>query len=97
MGLQRNEPVPVECIKIVEKLAGTIAINIVRDVTRISKIPAYRQITLALANGHYSIVPNPDRRKSSKSTATMKPKKPLIYCENGVVFDGKSILWNYKN
>lgn len=94
LDLERDEPVPVECIGKVEKLAGTIAINIVGNVTRISKSPAYRQVTLALANGHYSIVPNPDRRKIT--TAINKPKKPLIYCENGVndtvaIFDGKSV------
>src|SRR2546423_13444865 len=56
--------------------------------------PAHRQITLILANGHYSIMPNPERRKTN--TATFKPKIPLIYQENGVnntvkVYDGNLI------
>src|SRR5207248_1218917 len=72
LGLQRADPVPVSCIEKVECLARTIAINITGDVIRISSSPAYRRITLILANGHYSIVSNPDRRKTN--TATSKPK-----------------------
>src|SRR2546421_6779312 len=63
LGLQRADPVPVSCIEIVERLARTIAINITGDITRISSNPAHKQITLILANGHYSIMSNPDRRK----------------------------------
>src|SRR5688572_940597 len=94
LGLQRNEAVPVELIEKVEKLAKTIAINIVGDFTRISKNTAHRQITLTLANGHYSITPNPDRFKIN--TATSKPKEPLIYKVDGInntvkIFDGKDV------
>jgi hypothetical protein len=93
LGLQRNDPVPVSLIEKVELLAKTIAINVIGDETRISKSPAHRHITLTLANGHFSLVPNPDRRKTVAGTA--KPKKPLIYQENGVngtakIYDGKS-------
>jgi len=78
----------------VERLARTIAINITEDIIRMSSNPAHRQITLILANGHYSIVPNPDRRKTN--TATSKPKIPLIYQKDGVnntvrVYDGNYI------
>ena len=80
----------------VECLAKTIAINIIgdSDVTRISSSPAHRQITLILANDHYSIMPNPDRRKTN--TVTSKPKIPFIYQEDGVnntvkVYDGNLI------
>ena len=94
LELQRDDPVPVSCIEKVERLARTIAINITEDVIRISSSPAYRRITLILANGHYSIVSNPDRRKTN--TATSKPKIPLIYQEDGVnntvrVYDGNYI------
>ena len=63
-------------------------------IARISTNPAHRRITLILANGHYSIVSNPDRRKTN--TATSKPKIPLIYQEDGVnntvrVYDGNYI------
>src|SRR5207248_10745133 len=61
LGLQRADSVPVSCIEKVERLDRTIAINITGDVIRISSSPAYRRITLILANGHYSIVSNPDR------------------------------------
>src|SRR5215210_2823452 len=59
-----------------------------------SSNPAYRQITLILANGHYSIVFNPDRRKTN--TAISKPKIPLIYQEDRInntvkVYDGNLI------
>lgn len=94
LGLKRNAPVPVHLIEKVEHLARSIAINITGDINQISKSPAHRQITLTLANGHYSLVPNPDRRQTDPGTT--KPKMPLIYREDGVnntakVFDGKSI------
>ena len=92
LGLQRTDPVPVNYIEKVERLARSIAINITGDVTRISKSPAHRKITLTLANGHYSLVPNPDRRRTDPGTT--KLKKPLIYQEGGVnnivkIYDGK--------
>lgn len=94
LGLPRDASVPVSCIEKVERLARSIAINIVGDVTRISNNHAYRRITLTLTNGHYSIVPNPDRKKINN--ATDKPKCPLIYQEDGInnivkIYDGKSI------
>jgi hypothetical protein len=94
LELQRADPVPVSCIEKVERLARTIAINITGDVTRISPSPAHRRITLTLANGHYSLVPNPDRKRFDPGKT--KPKIPLIYQENGIInlvriYDGKSI------
>lgn len=94
LGLQRSDPIPVSCIEKIERLAKSIAINIVGDVTIISpNSSAYRQITLTLANGHYSIIPNQDRKRANIDTA--KPKRPLIYQEDGVnnivqIYDGKS-------
>ncbi|GBC15358.2 hypothetical protein GLOIN_2v1849173 [Rhizophagus irregularis DAOM 181602=DAOM 197198] len=41
LGLNRDAPIPVSCMDKVEQLAGSLAINIVGDITRISKrIPA---------------------------------------------------------
>ena len=80
----------------VERLAKTIAINITGDgdVIRISFSLAHRRITLILANGHYSIMSNPERKKTN--TTTSKPKIPLIYQEDGVnntvkIYDGNLI------
>ena len=94
LGLQRADPVPVSCIEEVERLAGSIAINIAGDNTRISKSPANRRITLTLANGHYSIVPNPERKKTN--SVDRKPKKPITYQEDGInnrvsIYNGKTI------
>ena len=94
LGLKRNAPVPVHLIEKVERLARSIAINITGDINRISKSPAHRQITLTLANGHYSLVPNPDRRQTDPGTA--KPKLPITYQEDGInnivkIYNGKSI------
>ncbi|RHZ83556.1 hypothetical protein Glove_91g113 [Diversispora epigaea] len=50
LGLQRNDPIPVSFIEKVEKIVKTIAINIIGDVTILSKSKAYRKITLVLAN-----------------------------------------------
>ncbi|GET56684.1 hypothetical protein GLOIN_2v1472929 [Rhizophagus irregularis DAOM 181602=DAOM 197198] len=38
LGLNRDAPIPVSCMDKVEQLAGSLAINIVGDITRISKI-----------------------------------------------------------
>jgi len=94
LGLQRDEPVPVDLIPKVEKLAKTIAINVVGDKTRISRSPAQRRITIILTNGHYSLAKNPDRRETKAWTA--KPKKPLIYQKDGVnntvkTYDGENV------
>src|SRR5213082_2815970 len=65
LGLQRTDPVPVSCIGEVERLARSIAINITGEATRLSESPAYRRITLILANGHYSLAQNPGRKQIS--------------------------------
>ena len=93
LGLQRTDPVPVSCIKEVERLARSIAINITGDVAQISKSPAHRKITLTLANGHYSLTSNPERKQISSVNG--KPKRPLSYQEDGInnlvkVYDGNS-------
>ena len=96
LGLQRNDLVPVKLIEKVEKIAKTIAIDIIGDATYNSQSKAYRKITLVLANSHYSIAVNKNRRKID--TCTAKPKKPLVYQyyiqnqENIVkIYDGKII------
>ena len=78
----------------VVSIARTIAINITDDITKISSSPAYRRITLILANGHYSIMSNPKRKKTN--TATSKSKILLIYQEDGInnivrIYDGNLI------
>ena len=93
LGLQRNDPIPVSFIEKVEKLIKTIAINVIGDVTILSKSKAYRKITLVLANGHYTLVKNPNRIETKSGTT--KIKKPLIYQENGIknivtLYDGES-------
>src|SRR5579871_1954454 len=94
LGLKRTDPVPVSCIEKVERLARTIAINIVGDITQISDSKAYRRVTLTFTNGHYSIAYNSDRKWTN--SATTKPKLPIVYQEDGVnnvvrIYDGKSI------
>src|ERR1043165_2677763 len=94
LGFQKANSVLVSCIEKVEHLARTIAINITGDITRISSSPAHRQIILILANGHYSIMSNPEHRKTN--TATSKPMIPFIYQKDGVnntvrVYDGNLI------
>lgn len=94
LGLQRTDPVPISCIEKVERLAKTIAIDIIGDYTRISTSKAKRRITLTFTNGHYSIAYNPDRKWTDP--ATTKPKSPIVYQEDGInnivrIYDGKSI------
>ncbi|RHZ81722.1 hypothetical protein Glove_117g588 [Diversispora epigaea] len=91
--LQRNDPIPVSFIEKVEKIVKTIAINIIGDVTILSKSKVYRKITLVLANGHYTLAKNLKRIETKSGTT--KIKKPLIYQENGIkniitLYDGKS-------
>jgi hypothetical protein len=93
LGLKRNDTVPVSLIEKVEKLAKTIAINLIGDITILSNSKAYRKITLIFTNGHYSLAKNPDRRETKSGTT--KVKKPLIYQENGIenivtLYNGKS-------
>jgi len=92
LGLPRDAPIPIACIKKVERLARSIAITVVGDYSYISKSPAQRRIALALTDGHYSLMPDPDRRHPSFECK--RPKKPIIYHENEVsdvvcIYDGK--------
>jgi hypothetical protein len=93
LGLERNDPIPIACIEKVERLARSIAINVVGDYTYISKSLAQRRITLTLTNGHYSLVLNPDRKHPSFECK--RPKKPITYQENEIndvvlIYDGKN-------
>jgi hypothetical protein len=94
LGLERCDPVPVNLIPKVEKLAETIAINITGDANILSKSKSHRRITLILTSGHYSLAKDSDRRETKAWTA--KPKKPLIYQTDGVnltvkTYDGENI------
>ena len=60
LGLQRDNPVPINGIFNVEELAGTITINVSGDYTYKSKRKCKRVINLILTNGHYSIAKNPN-------------------------------------
>ncbi|PKK60524.1 hypothetical protein RhiirC2_818362 [Rhizophagus irregularis] len=42
LGLNRDVPIPVSCMDRVEQLAGSLALNIVGDITRISKSQIYK-------------------------------------------------------
>ena len=92
LGLPRDAPIPISYIKKVERLARRIAINVVGDHSYISKSPAQRRIALALTDGHYSLMLDPDRRHPSFECK--RPKKPITYHENEVsdvvrIYDGK--------
>ena len=93
LDLQRDDPVSVNLISRLEKIIKTIAINVVGDVFYISKEKSQRQITLILANGHYSIAKNPKRKNLTGWFS--ESKKPLVYKEDGVnniveFYDGKN-------
>ena len=82
LGLQRDNPVPINGIFNVEELAGTITINVSGDYTYKSKRKCKRVINLILTNGHYSIAKNPNRKKLTAWYSV--PKIPLIYEKDGV-------------
>ncbi|GET62412.1 hypothetical protein RIR_jg22537.t4 [Rhizophagus irregularis DAOM 181602=DAOM 197198] len=67
LGLNRDAPVPVSYMDKVEQLAGSLALNIVGDSTRISKSKSDRRATLILSEGHYSLALNPGRLHPIKS------------------------------
>ena len=90
LGLQRTDPIPVSCIEEVERIARSIAINIVGEVTRISTSSAKRRITIVFTNGHYSIAHNRDRKRTDP--ATTKSKLPITYQEDGI--NNKVILYD---
>ncbi|GET64188.1 hypothetical protein GLOIN_2v1472929 [Rhizophagus irregularis DAOM 181602=DAOM 197198] len=66
----------------VEQLAGSLALNIVGDSTRISKSKSDRRATLILSEGHYSLALNPGRLNPSK--LDRKQKSPFVYREDGL-------------
>ncbi|GBC26177.2 hypothetical protein GLOIN_2v1472929 [Rhizophagus irregularis DAOM 181602=DAOM 197198] len=82
LGLNRDAPVPVSYMDKVEQLAGSLALNIVGDSTRISKSKSDRRATLILSEGHYSLALNPGRLHPSK--LDRKQKSPFVYREDGV-------------
>ncbi|GET64986.1 hypothetical protein GLOIN_2v1472929 [Rhizophagus irregularis DAOM 181602=DAOM 197198] len=67
LGLNCDAPVPVSYMDKVEQLAGSLALNIVGDSTRISKSKSDRRATLILSEGHYSLALNPGRLHPIKS------------------------------
>ncbi|PKY46538.1 hypothetical protein RhiirA4_461426, partial [Rhizophagus irregularis] len=94
LGLNRDAPVPVSCMDKVEQLAGSLALNIMGDITRISKSKSDRRATLILSEGHYSLALNPGRLHPSK--LDRKRNLPIVYHENGVnnmvtIYNGKTV------
>ncbi|GBC42744.2 hypothetical protein GLOIN_2v1793417 [Rhizophagus irregularis DAOM 181602=DAOM 197198] len=88
LGLNRDAPIPVSCMDKVEQLAGSLAINIVGDITRISKSKSDRRVTLILSEGHYFLALNPGRLHPSK--IDRKRNLPIIYHEDGTNNNSKS-------
>jgi hypothetical protein len=93
LGLARSTKIPIKSIPQIESLAGTISINVSGDYSYISQKKCERQLNLILANGHYSIAKNPERKVHKRWHS--KAKNILVYKEdpfNGVVhfYDGKS-------
>ncbi|PKC53791.1 hypothetical protein RhiirA1_478559 [Rhizophagus irregularis] len=91
LGLNRNAPIPVSCMDKVEQLAGSLALNIVGDITRISKSKSDRCATLILSEGHYSLALNPGRLHPNR-----KRNLPIVYHEDGVknvvtIYNGKTV------
>ncbi|GBC49308.1 hypothetical protein GLOIN_2v1849173 [Rhizophagus irregularis DAOM 181602=DAOM 197198] len=94
LGLNRDAPIPVSCMDKVEQLAGSLAINIVGDITRISKSKSDRRATLILSEGHYSLTLNPGRLHPSK--IDKKRNLPIVYHEDGTnnvvtIYNGKTV------
>ncbi|UZO09083.1 uncharacterized protein OCT59_029320 [Rhizophagus irregularis] len=94
LGLNCDAPVPVSYMDKVEQLAGSLALNIVGDSTRISKSKSDRRATLILSEGHYSLALNPGRLHPSK--LDRKQKSPFVYREDGVnnvvtIYNGKTV------
>ncbi|UZO19220.1 uncharacterized protein OCT59_010519 [Rhizophagus irregularis] len=94
LGLNRDAPVPVSYMDKVEQLAGSLALNIVGDSTRISKSKSDRRATLILSEGYYSLALNPGRLHPSK--LDRKQKSPFVYREDGVnnvvtIYNGKTV------
>ncbi|GBC17353.2 hypothetical protein GLOIN_2v1849173 [Rhizophagus irregularis DAOM 181602=DAOM 197198] len=94
LGLNRDASIPVSCMDKVEQLAGSLAINIVGDITRISKSKSDRRATLILSEGHYSLALNPGRLHSSK--LDKKRNLPIVYHEDGTnnvvtIYNGKTV------
>ncbi|GET50944.1 hypothetical protein GLOIN_2v1472929 [Rhizophagus irregularis DAOM 181602=DAOM 197198] len=94
LGLNRDAPVPVSYMDKVEQLAGSLALNIVGDSTRISKSKSDSRAILILSEGHYSLALNPGRLHPSK--LDRKQKSPFVYHEDGVnnvvaIYNGKTV------
>ncbi|GET50589.1 hypothetical protein GLOIN_2v1472929 [Rhizophagus irregularis DAOM 181602=DAOM 197198] len=94
LGLNRDAPIPVSCMDKVEQLAGSLTINIVGDITRISKSKSDRCVTLILSEGHYSLALNPGRLHPSK--IDRKRNLPIVYHEDGTnnvvtIYNGKTV------
>ncbi|GET51553.1 hypothetical protein GLOIN_2v1472929 [Rhizophagus irregularis DAOM 181602=DAOM 197198] len=94
LGLNRDAPVLVSYMDKIEQLAGSLALNIVGDSTRISKSKSDRRATFILSEGHYSLALNPGRLHPSK--LDRKQKSPFVYREDGVnnvvtIYNGKTV------
>ncbi|GBC27834.2 hypothetical protein GLOIN_2v1793417 [Rhizophagus irregularis DAOM 181602=DAOM 197198] len=94
LGLNHDALIPVSCMDKVEQLAGSLAINIVGDITRISKSKSDRRVTLILLEGHYSLALNPGRLHPSK--IDRKRNLPIVYHKDGTnnvvtIYNGKTV------
>ncbi|PKK55595.1 hypothetical protein RhiirC2_801992, partial [Rhizophagus irregularis] len=94
LGLNRDAPIPVSCMDKVKQLAGSLALNVVGDIIRISKSKSDRCATLILSEGHYSLALNPRRLYSSK--LDRKRNLPIVYHEDGIknvvtIYNGKMV------
>ncbi|GET66508.1 hypothetical protein GLOIN_2v1849173 [Rhizophagus irregularis DAOM 181602=DAOM 197198] len=94
LGLNRDAPIQVSYMDKVEQLAKSLALNIVGDITRISKSKSDRRATLILSEGHYSLALNPERLHPSK--IDRKRNLPIVYHEDGTnnvvtIYNGKTV------
>ncbi|UZO17235.1 uncharacterized protein OCT59_008596 [Rhizophagus irregularis] len=94
LDLNRDTPIPVSYMDKVEQLAGSLALNIVGDSTRISKSKSDRRATFILSESHYSLALNSGRLHPSK--LNRKQKSLFVYREDGVnnvvtIYNGKTV------
>lgn len=83
LRLQRADPVPVKLIGEVE-MAGSVCINITGEHYYQSNNNYRRVIHLILANGHYSLARNPERKRAKWYS---NPGIPIVYWENYKLYE----------
>src|SRR6266480_5740201 len=83
LRLQRTDPVPVTLIEEVETMSST-CINVTGEHYYQSNKTYRRIIYLILANGHYSLARNPERKRAKWLS---KPGAIIIFWENCSIFE----------